>query len=229
MSGYLLWLAPQIPTLRPTLSEAFYNARIRAAKTGTHLRIPEVLAHLWVGLDCGLSYATEIGACGSERADELREQGWQALVERALAQSRLIEEEKPTGLFLRVLATLVTQRRVQLLPKDQCIDRDYSGSPVIGWHDLDYLYLLPEAAFQAVGRFVRDAGETFPVSEQTLRHDLVQEEVAVHEKGRKTISARVGGGTHRVLKLRRALVEAAIGADFPLPSPVVTGVTGFGE
>jgi hypothetical protein len=226
MAGYIQWLAPQMPSLGAPLADGFRDARNRAAAVGSHLRIPEVLAHLWVGLDCGLSYATEIGACSGARADELRNQGWAAFKERAIAQNLLIEEEKPARLFLQVLATLITQRRVQLLPKDHRIERDHPACPAIGWHDTDHLYLIPEAAFQVVGRFAREAGELFPVSEQTLRHDLVREEVAVHEKGRKTLLARVGGGTHRVLKLRRAAVEAVLGADLPVPSPVVTGVTG---
>lgn len=226
MAGFVRWLAPQMPTLRSCLRDAFSKARQRALGIGSHLRIPEVLAHLWVGLDCVLSYATEIGACSSSRGDELRHQGWAALLERAKTQNLLIEEERPARLFLQVLASLITQKRVLLVPKNHRIEPDNPAYPAIGWFDSEHLYLIPEAAFQVVGRFAREGGEAFPVSEQTLRSDLVKEGVAVRERGRNTVVARAGGGMHRVLKLSRAAAAAILGGDFPLPLPVVTGVTG---
>lgn len=229
MAGYVQWLAPQMLTLRTALAGAFRDARARASATGSHLRIPEALAHLWIGLDCGLSYAAEIGACSLARADELRQQGWEALVARASAQGLLLEDEKPTRIFLQILSTLVVQKRVQIVRKDQPIERDYKDSPAIGWCDDEYLYLLPEAAFQVVSHFARDSGEMFPVSEQALRRDLVRDEIAVRDKGRMTVVARVGGGSHRVLKLRRAAIEAVLGADLAVPLPVVTDVTGSGD
>jgi DNA polymerase-1 len=227
MVAYLQWVAHQLPALRGHLRETFRDARSRASATGTHLRIPEALAHLWVGLHCGLSCAVDLGACTLSRADELRHQGWNALVERATAQSYLLDQERPVRIFLQILATLLTQKRVELLPKEQSMFREPRECVALGWHDDERLYLLPEAAFQTVARFARDAGEPFPVSQQTLRADLVRERVAEHEQGRLTATARVGGGTHRVLILRLTAVEAILGAALPGLSPVVTGITGF--
>src|SRR5262249_40322578 len=48
LAGYIEWLAPQIPTIRTLLFDTFDSARCKAAAVGSHLRIPEALAHLWV-------------------------------------------------------------------------------------------------------------------------------------------------------------------------------------
>jgi hypothetical protein len=229
LSGYIQWLAPQMSTMPAALTVAFAEARAKASTGSAHLRIPEALAHLWVGLDCGLSYASEIGACTRERAIELRQQGWKAFVDRAGTQSVLQDEERPVKVFLQVLSTLVVQKRVLLLQREHAIEREARDCPAIGWFDTDYIYLVPEAAFQAVSRFMREGGDVFPVSERTLRSDLVREEVAVGDKDRNTTSARVGGTVQRVLKLRRAVVEVILGVSFPIVLPVVTAVTGSRE
>jgi hypothetical protein len=100
---------------------------------------------------------------------------------------------------------------------------------LVGWQDDEALYLVPEAAHQVVSRFCRDAGEPFPIRRERLQKDLVLEGLAEREEGRYTKIVRVGGRVRRVLWLKRRAVVALLGEDFPPASPVVTGVTGYGE
>jgi len=228
MAGYISWLVPQIDSLRSTLGDLFRSTRARAEKSGLHLRIPETLAHLWLGIDVGLSYAEEIKACGPSEAADLRVLSWEALVERARIQGKLVEEEKPTWLFLRILNTLVIQKRAILLPKDMPSDGVHSDPPLIGWQDNEFFYLLPDAAFQAVARFVKDSGDIFPVRENRLRKDLVEENFAKFDPGHTTCLTRVGGVLQRVICLRRAAISMVLGEDPPAQVPV-TDVTGSGK
>ena len=96
MAGYISWLAPQMAKLHDALKETFEGTRERAACLG-HLRVPEVLAHLWVGLQCALSYAEEIGAVGSVEADDLLGECWGALVALGRDQVRQLEDERRPG------------------------------------------------------------------------------------------------------------------------------------
>lgn len=184
MAGYIAWLTPQMPTIPALLRKTFEGARARSIADGEHLRIPEVLAHLWLGLHCGLTCAEEIGACSASEAEDLRGQGWEALLSLGRAQGRLVEEERPTRRFLRVLLTLITQRRVLLLPRDEGGEGFSDGPPLIGWQDEEALYLTPEAAVQAVGRFCRDGGEPFPFREERLKRDLAKEGLSECDPGR---------------------------------------------
>ncbi len=129
-------------------------------------------------------------------------------------QGRAVEAERPSRRFLRVLLALVTQDRAALLPKDS-YDQLTSRGPLVGWQDEDSIYLIPDAAFQAVVRFCRDSGEPFPMRQQRLMRDLAQENLSECDPGRHTTTARVGGGTRRVLCLRRAAVEDLLGEQFP--------------
>jgi hypothetical protein len=116
MAGYLAWLAPQMPTLGPSLVERFAAARNRATSGQGHLRVPEAIAHLYLGIDLGLAYATSIGACSIHDADDLRDQCWHTLLETSAAQGTLIASQRPSHRFLSVLLTLLNQGQGILLP-----------------------------------------------------------------------------------------------------------------
>lgn len=227
LAGYVAWLAPQLPTLPSLLRETFAGARARATADGEHLRVPEALAHLWLGLHSGLTYAEEIGACSRAEAEHLREEGWAALLALGRAQGRRVEEERPSRRFLTVLLTLVSQRRAVLLSKEDGGDGLRPGVDLLGWQDEEGLYLLPEAALQGVARFCREAGEPFPVRSERLKRDLAKEALTECDPGRHTRVVKIAGRPRRVLSIRRAAAETLLGEAFPLP--VVTEVTGFGR
>lgn len=227
LAGYVAWLAPQLPTLPDLLRETFAGARARATADGEHLRVPEGLAHLWLGLHSGLLYAEEVGACSRSEAEHLRAEGWAALLALGRAQGRRVEEERPSRRFLAVLLTLVTQHRGVLLPKDEDSDWPRPGVDLLGWQDEGWLYLLPEAALQAVARFCRETGEAFPVRGERLKQDLAKEGMTECDPGRHTRVVKIAGRPRRVLSVRLAAIETLLGESFPLP--VVTGVTGYGR
>lgn len=224
MAAYVDWLARQADGLRDHLARAFSDARARAESVGSHLRQPEALAHLWLGLDCGLSFATDIKAIDTGEAGELREKCWENLVERAEAMAGLAEEERPTRRFAEILAVLIQQKKVTLLRRDSTQDKQMEG--FIGWFDSSFFYLIPGATYAAVSRFCRDAGDTFPINDQTLRQALVKEKIAEHDDGHRTMPVRFAMGTRRVLRLYRRALSVLIDAEFPDPDGSVTAVTG---
>lgn len=228
-AGYVEWLAPQMDSLAQTLLATFTNLRARAGEHG-HLRIPEVLAHLGIGLDCGLAYAVEVGACSESEASELRQACWAEMVQLAREQGRMIEEERPSRRFLEVLNTLLVQAKVQLPHKDlSCMEAD-QGTP-IGWKDADYMYLIPDAAYRAVAQFAREANDPFPTSKSRLMLDLAQEGISEPAPGRSTASVRIQGRVHRVLRLKQKAVATVLGEAEPETEGVtaVTAVTAPGE
>lgn len=228
MTAYILWLAPQMPVLPAMLRETFEGARARVAETASHLRVPEALAHLWLGLHCGMTFAVEIGACSTGEAEDLEGRCWSAFLELAGAQGRLLEEERPTLRFLRVLLTLVSQGRA-VLPSRDSEDGVRPGVDLVGWQDDQAVYLHPEASYHAVSRYCRDASEPFPIRRERLQKDLLLDGLSEVDESRHTKTTRAGGRTRRVLWLKRPAVVALLGEDFPSPSPPVTGFTGTTE
>ena len=200
MAGYIAWLAPQMDDLSAILKQKFIEARSTATTGHEHLRIPEAAAHLWLGIDRALAYAEAIGAISSAEAAQIRGDSWDAFVEIGKGQATLVEEEQPTRRFLTALHTIVTQGRAAIVAKDEKIPEPKPGVDFIGWADADYLYLLPEATFQATRRFCHEIGDQ-PPAPVRLKRDLQKDQISRTDQGRLTATARIGGRSRRVLQL----------------------------
>jgi hypothetical protein len=189
--------------------------------------VPETVAHLALGLDCGLAFAQEIGACGTDEADELRLACWESLMNRARANATIVDSNRPTRLFLEVFETLIHQNKVTILTKSDPPDGLKKDTAFVGWDDDEAFYLIPNAIYQAVAKFCREAGEAFPVGQTRLQQDLRREGLTRTESDRTTVTTWIAGGTRRVLCLRKAAVSALLGQEPADSSPVLTGLTGF--
>ena len=214
MSGYINWLTPWIHNSRPTLLQIFNYMKSQATGKG-HLRIPEILAHLYVGLYLGTLYAEHISACSHVDAEILRGKGLCALLTLGDSQARAVEVERPTQRFLQVIFTLLTQRRVRLVSARE--SSQHLPEETIGWYDEDSIYLMPEAAYQAVSRFFRETNEAFVLRQERLHRELHEEGLLSERDGEHfTVNKRLGGKQRRVISLDRNGVEKLVGRTTPL-------------
>ena len=221
MKAYLEWLAPQIPTLMTHLPEAFKHVHAEAMHAGHgHPRVPEIVAHLSIGMDLGLQFATEIGALSPAEAEELRAEAWAAFNAGAQEQGQRVAEEDPSVTVFGRLQTLLTQGRVALLPTNVALDAmDRAGVLPIGWRDDLHVYLLPDAAREAVARAMSGDGGHVP-SVRFIGRALQHRHLLVEmDSGRLTKQVRLGGGRrHHVWKIPLAALGLADDGE-PLPSP----------
>ncbi len=248
MSSYIAWLAPQIDDLRRHLPEAFQVLRDRARNLGRlHDRLPEAVAHLYLGLDLGLRFAQEIGAVRGVDADAIRDEGWRVFISGAERTGRLVGEADPAQTFLAILTTALAQGRAALAAdrKTQLDAVMTPGSSPVGWMDDVYVYLLPEAARQIVVRTLRDEGLDLGASARMLNEALVRLDAVVPgDDGRPEVVVRCGGPSRRVLRVRHAALgietagtgqgQGPTGSSADAPSGTgrlgdpVTGATGSG-
>jgi hypothetical protein len=217
MAGYLLWIAEQWDHLAKHLPQNRLGLRTDLLKemTGSHLRIPDVLAALYIGLDLALAYASEVDALTEVEARAWRERGWEALKAGAEAQARRIERERPTVCFFEVLRDLLAQGKVRLEAREGVgqIGGGEAGAELLGWYDDDYVYLLPGAPYNRVARFLRDEGMHFPVKASTLRKQLCEEGFLMRgsdDRYTDVIWLPQKEKSERVLRLRRESVEPFI-------------------
>ena len=211
LAGYILWLADNWDDLARTLPEEHRNFRagLMMEYRNYHLRVSDTLATLYLGFHLGLTYAVEMGALGEAEAAVWRERGWAALKACAEVQGWRVERERPTLLFLQVLSGLVAQGKAKLYPKSS---REYvpePGAELLGWYDDNYLYLLPEASYHLVARYLREEGRHFPVRETTLRKYLAEEGYLDRGEDHEHITSTVRAGqkVYRALRIRRERVR----------------------
>lgn len=214
MRGYIEWLGPQMNGLEHSLIAAHQLARAHLQQRGAHLRQPEALAHLYVGVDLLLQFAVEVGAINAEQADGHRASAHKALLGIGERQADHLRETDPGERFVHILRTLLTQGRIRFAERHERLDQPSEttlpppGGEPIGWQDGAHFYVLPDAARRRVVAFLREAGESWPHSAQALNKALVRRGFVVLGPDRRPqAQKRAGGGVHRVLVMPRGVLE----------------------
>jgi hypothetical protein len=213
MAGYLQWLATKMDCIHDEVHQEFLSARARAIKEGEHLRVPEMLAHLNLGLSFGMSYAEKVGALTSAEALKVRDKCWQALVELGREQTRLIDSERPGERFIRVLHAIIEQSRLEIASSAvaaAALARQ-KKSIVVGWYNAGLIYLPPEQTFAEVTKFCRSQGEPFAVMRNRLYRELDADGLTEHDQDHLTKAVNFRGRTIRRLALRRDVAEKLLG------------------
>ena len=205
MTAYLLWLEPQMDELSERIhgwhKELFSKANQEAS---SHLRVPSAVASLYIGVWMGLSHAKDRGVLDEGQFNHMTVEAWLSLMQLGREQSKLVEDEDPSDRFLRVLGALLTQGVVYLDDKEDLPSIPKPGAKLLGWQDIDYLYLIPEATYNLVASFCRQEGDRFPLKERALYKKLIEDDVLIPSANASTRTLRVQGAVQRVLKLVKA-------------------------
>jgi hypothetical protein len=209
MKGYIQWLAPRMDSFGPELEAQFQELRSKFSNSGGHLRVPEALAYLWLGLDQGLRFAEEIGAIRSDDVVALRERCWKEFLALGQEQTALIEGEKPVRIFFEKLTELCDREEIQIFSSPQVM-KGKRGA--VGWTNGEYFYLPPTPTFAAILKACNATGEPFPVSRFRLFKNLKMEGLTDCDPDRFTKMVSVRGHKRRMLVLRRDAFEGYSGA-----------------
>ncbi len=185
MVGYINWLRPKMDTLPKKLAEQFHTLRETFQSNAIHGRIGEAATWLYIGYNMMLEYMQEIGILSSERVSILLKEAKTILHLLVHKQGRMVQQEQPADIFIKVLAELfATQKvRVDALQISQRNDDlfNVTGSK-IGWYDDTFYYLLPEATYNHVSRFLGARNEVIPVTSKTLWKHLQEANMIRVEK-----------------------------------------------
>ena len=224
MGAFLQWFAANYEEVRAAFSRLVSKYRTLALQDVAHARTPEIVANLQAAFELYLDFAAFAGAIDGTQRVRLADRCWEALSEAAAAQAKHQAATEPTARYLAVLRSLLSSGRAHLAGRDGGAPDREPGScgwrggsngnsmplgDCIGWVDGDNVYLEPNGAYRVVQVAANAAGESLPVSEQTLKKRL-------HEKGllasidakRQTLTVRrtLGGTSRSVLHFSRAAV-----------------------
>lgn len=204
MAGYIHWLAPQLDNLASQLREQWEQHRTRFARDAAHLRIPEILAYLALGIDLLTSFARDHQVLPEDQIRELSQRTYTTLCTLGEMHGQRVQEEDPAEVFLSTLSAMLAQGTVKLSHRDAGQD----PLNMIGWNDADYAYLIPRAAHQSVSRYLREGGGHFPYSARALNEALDKRDALVKgADGRPTRLVKIRTKNRRVLQISMELLE----------------------
>ena len=175
MRGYILWLLKQADGMPQRLHDMFlqYREEIRKKSAGQHDRAPEAVACILIGYGMMLNYFRDLGLFDTEEAMRMLTHAMDTLMKTSKKQTRDMESEKPTRIFLDNLAELLNSKQVALIDLTQEHVKELPPNVrMIGYMDASYYYLLPGVAFGAVQKMCREQGQEFPVSLKALYKHL---------------------------------------------------------
>ena len=186
----------------------FEQLREHAAELGRlHTRLPENVAHLFLGLELGIGFALELQVLDENTAAQHLKAGWDVFMALAREHGRLIGEERPTQAFLAAITEALAAGKA-------CLSDRQNGHPVLGeanpsaeklgWADQDGIYLLPVASFAFASSRLSYRGGIH-LSERALHQMLEQKGYLVRdasEPERLVVNRRCQGKVHRILWLK---------------------------
>ena len=129
-------------------------------------------------------------------------ESWEIFKDAIKEHSDRLQKEDPVEKFKDILSTLIIQGKVGLEGKINNLDilgnRD---GEFIGYHDEDFLYLIPSAIWRSIQMYSRDSNSTFPVSKNTL-YQMLRNKGWIEVQGdRNVVKVRIGTESKRILKI----------------------------
>ena len=213
MRGYILWLSQQTDKLPDRLHEMYtrYRDEIRRKGAGDQERAPEALACILIGLREMLEYMVAVEAVSGAEAQQLIGEALDDLTEASRRQSREMESEKPTRIFLDTVAEMIASGKVSVwdLVLDAEKKKNYPQENMIGYRDNEYYYLLPNMAFREVSRVCREEGHEFPVSLKALYKHLIADGAVTGVKDGESPARpkTINGKSVRVIRIAAETIE----------------------
>ena len=224
MAGFLQWLASHDDRGNAAFNAKVSEYRSKLLVNTAHRRTPEIAASLQAAFELYVEYGVAVGAITIAEGARFTAACWQAVCQAAAAQAKHQGETEPTARYLDLLRSVLSSGRAHLedrrggmpnqSPEGCGWRRDHAGQWIclgdcIGWLHGDHLYIEPAAAFRAVQNAARDSGETFAVSDHTLRKRLREKGLlASIDTNRETFTIRrtVYGSSKEVLHFSRSTV-----------------------
>jgi hypothetical protein len=210
VSGYLLWISKRFPNLRATVEQRIRELRRMARIEGQHLRTPENLANLVLGIETFLQYALESEAITEPEANAHWEKAWTTVMKLGAAQNQQQQSEDPVRESLRLLASA---EEAGLLVFHDLKDEEEEGHPkpnssFVGWRKDEGSEWLcdPNQVYSTLNRLWMQQGRTLPLKKADLFRRMSDRGFLPisDEPNRYTVKRTINGLRKRVLVLTQA-------------------------
>jgi hypothetical protein len=207
MLSYICWLKERFEEIRTKFPERFLSLRSLAFDDEVHRRLPELSAFLQFSFETVLAWLVDKGVITAKEQVSLMGESWKTFSELIRVHSDRLKKEDPVEKFRDILSTLILQGKVRLEGKSNPLEvLGSSDGEFIGYHDEDFLYLIPSAIWRSIQMYSRDSNATFPVTKNTLYQMLRNKGVIEVQGVENVVSIWIRTKTKRVLKLYRQYI-----------------------
>ena len=172
MTGFISFVGKQFDSLVKDFKTLFPQVRSKATQGVQHGRIPESIAWLYIAFNLFMEFAELEGAVTTAERKQWVLKAWSILTTIADEQSKKVQDDKPSELFLTALNDLLTSNEVYLKNTLKMTAEPSTRSVLVGYEDTDHMYLIPGQTYKAVYQYFQSQGKNFPVKKETLLRHL---------------------------------------------------------
>ena len=172
-----------------------------------HPRLATAFSQMMLGYFLYLDFVQDYGQIDQQKKVEMKDRARTVFLEMCDSQSEKVDGEKPTRLFVELLKEMLETKQVRLCdarPRTAegiTTENEISTPNTVGYEDDSYIYLIPNAAYNAVTAFYAKSGYTFPSSPAALWKMFNQEGKTRCDKGRNDSRKQIRGKTGRYITL----------------------------
>lgn len=170
MQLYIQWVIKNWEQIKKSSDKLLKEYREIFSEAG-HARLATAFSQMLFGYHMFLCFVKDMDQITEDEAASMLEQAKTVFLEMCDKQSKKVDSEKPTLLFIELLKEMLETKTVNL------VDLRKSGqdgtAPIIstrtiGYRDDDYIYLIPQQVYKQVVQFYGESGYTFPASKTSL-------------------------------------------------------------
>ena len=189
------------------LNSYFLSCREEFRKSGIrcHGRVPEVVAHLQMGMDFFLLFLKEKEVMDEESNAEIQQRFKKILYRLAARQAESIDQDKPTHKFIRKLYALLESNQAYVDDKNN--PGELGFGTCLGYQDDTFLYLHSELCHKVVRKFFEEQGENFSCTHKSLLKAMAEEGLILPGASQNTRPLRVGNKQKRLLHVYKEKAE----------------------
>ena len=173
-------------------------------------RTAEAMACLEIGYEQMLTFYRSKCLLTEEEEAEMRAKFHSIILAHAIEQTRSVQQEIPTHMYVHKLMALVHGGGFKLYPvgtaSPDCKD-------FIGYEDDEFYYVDYQNSFAEVRKLCAAQGEYFPLGIKVLSKRMYQDGFIEKISGKNTGTLNFGSYTCRVMKLKKSAVKAVLDSE----------------
>lgn len=219
MQLYIQWIIEHYDQINAASDGLLKEYREVFSKAG-HARLATAFSQLMFGYTMYLLFLKDYGQLSESDGNTMIATAKSVFLEMCDKQSKKVEDEKPTVLFIELLKEMLETKRVTVsdLRKVKAVGDDVINQPTIGkghigYRDDDYYYLIPQEVYTQVYKFYGESGYTFPASKTSLWKMFMDEGKVNPDANRIDKRKKINGKYTRYIWLRASVLDDSEGGE----------------
>ena len=223
MWAYIMWLKNSflsddesvkkfVEMLRREYVDKRDNCRreLTEKKVRFHSRTADAVACTEIGYEMMLKFFSAVNMLNADAVNERKERFHSIMIELSAEQTKHVECDRPTHIYIRKLMTLLENGECNILHKDAHVQIPPN---FIGYEDETLYYFSLENSHRMVKRFCFSQDEEFAITARALGKALKDDGYIIPFGENTTKSKYLGGRNYRCIQLKKSAVEEVMGCE----------------